>query len=264
MEWILGYLFAGALVGFFAGLLGIGGGMTLVPILSAMFAAQALTDSHTVHMALATAMASAAFTSSASVREHARNDAVDWAIVKRFVPGMVVGSLAATLAAGWLPQRTLAIAFAVIVYAAAVQMLLGKKPTASRPIPGAIGATLIGTSIGTLSGLVSAGGTFLLMPVLLFCGVTMHRAIGTGAAIGIPVTAVGTIGYVIGGWQRTDLPDPHLGFVYLPALIALVVGSWITAPIGARSAHQLPVITLKRVFALLLFVLATKMVVTYA
>ncbi len=253
----------GALVGFLAGLLGIGGGMTLVPILAALFAAQTLTTDHNVHLALATAMASAAFTSSVSVREHHKHGAVDWSVVKRMVPGMMTGSLLSTFAAGWLTQRTLAMAFGVIVYAGATQMLLGKKPAAARDLPNAAPLFFIGLFIGVLSGLVSAGGTFLLMPVLLYCGIAMHTAIGTGAAIGIPVTVIGTLGYIAGGWRVSDLPDWHLGFVYLPALAALVAGSVATAPLGARMAHRLPVATLKRIFALLMYALATRMVVTY-
>ncbi|MBL8522633.1 MAG: sulfite exporter TauE/SafE family protein, partial [Betaproteobacteria bacterium] len=111
--------------------------------------------------------------------------------------------------------------------------------------------------------LVSAGGTFLIMPVMLYCGVAMHTAIGTGAAIGIPVTVIGTLGYIAAGWRVADLPEYHLGFVFLPALAALVAGSIFTAPMGARLAHKLPVATLKRIFALLMYVLATKMVVSY-
>ncbi len=263
MIWLLIYISTGALVGFLAGLLGIGGGMTLVPILATLFATQALSADHNVHMALATAMASAAFTSSASVREHQRHGGVDWTIVKLMVPGMVTGSLLSTLASGWVSQRTLAIAFAVIVYAAATQMLLAKKPHASRTMPGFSACFGIGIVIGTLSGLVSAGGTFLIMPVMLYCGVAMHKAIGTGAAIGIPVTVIGTLGYIVSGWRMPDLPEYHLGFVYLPALMALVAGSIFTAPVGARLAHRLPVATLKRIFAILMFALATKMAVLY-
>ncbi len=263
MIWLVTYAATGALVGFLAGLLGIGGGMTLVPILATLFTAQALSSDHNVHLALATAMASAAFTSSASVREHHRHQAVDWALVKRMVPGMVTGSLLSTLASGWISQRSLAMAFAFIVYGAATQMLLGRKPHASRTLPGALPLFAIGVFIGVLSGLVSAGGTFLVMPVMLFCGVAMHTAIGTGAAIGIPVTAIGTLGYIASGWRVGDLPEFHLGFVYLPALAALVVGSILTAPMGARMAHRLPVATLKRIFAVLMYVLATKMVVSY-
>jgi uncharacterized membrane protein YfcA len=259
MSWIAAYAMAGALVGFLADLLGIGGGMTLVPILTAMFAAQSLGGDHTVHMALATAMASAAFTASASVREPHRHGAVDRTLVNRFVPGMVTGSLVSTFASGWASQRVLALSFAAIVLVAAAQMALGKKPNAARRLPGAAGWFAIGLLMGLLSGLVSAGGTFLVIPVMLYCGVAMHTAIGTGAAIGIPVTVVGTIGYIASGWRVPHLPEWTLGFVSLPALVALVAASFFTAPRGARVAHRLPVVALKRVFALLMFALALRM-----
>jgi len=263
MIWLGTYALTGALVGFLAGLLGIGGGMTLVPVLAALFAAQTLTTDHNVHMALATAMASAAFTSSASVREHHRHRAVDWTVVKRMAPGMMTGSLLSTFVSGWISQRGLAIAFAAIVYVGATQMLLGRKPQASRTLPGTGPLFAIGLVLGMLSGLVSAGGTFLVMPVMLYCGIAMHTAIGTGAAMGIPVTLIGTLGYVAAGWRVDDLPEYHLGFVFLPALGALVAGSIITAPMGARMAHRLPVMALKRIFALLMYLLATKMAVSY-
>jgi len=263
MTWLAAYAVAGALVGFLAGLLGIGGGMTLVPVLAAMFLAQGLTLDHNVHMALGTAMASIIFTSSASVREHHKHGAVDWRIVRRMVPGMLLGALLSTVASGWIPQRTLALAFAVIVFAGATQIFLGTKPSAHAAMPGALPVFGVGTVIGIISGLVSAGGTFLTVPFMLFCGVRMHTAIGTGAAIGIPVAVVGTIGFIVSGWRVPDLPSSSLGFVLLPALAMLVLGSVITAPMGARFAHKLPVQTLRRVFACLLYVLATKMVVTY-
>ena len=176
---------------------------------------------------------------------------------------MAAGSLVSTFATGWMSQRNLALAFAVIVYLAATQMLLGKKPTAARTLPSAVPMFLIGLVIGMFSGLVSAGGTFLIMPVLLYCGITMHVAIGSGAAIGIPVTVIGTLGYIAAGWSVPGLPDHHLGFVLLPALAAIVAGSIITAPMGARMTHRLPVTTLKKIFAVLMFALATKMAVTY-
>jgi uncharacterized membrane protein YfcA len=168
-----------------------------------------------------------------------------------------------TLASGFISQRALAISFAAIVYGGATQILLGRKPVAGRSLPGAAGLLAIGILIGVICGLVSAGGTFLTVPFMLFCGVTMHVAIGTGAAIGVPIAVVGTIGYIISGSQIEGLPPYSLGFVYLPALAALVIASVLTAPLGARAAHRLPVLTLKRVFACLLYLLATKMVVTY-
>ncbi len=263
LPWLGAYAIAGAVVGFLAGLLGIGGGMTLVPVLAALFAAQQFAPDHAVHLALATAMASIVFTSSASVREHHRHGAVDWALVKLLAPGMVAGALLSTVVSGWIPQRLLALSFAAIVYAGATQMMLGRKPQAHSRMPGPLGVGLAGLVIGTICGLVSAGGAFLTVPFMLRFGVPMHRTIGTGAAVGVPVAVVGTVGYVISGWRVDALPDLSLGFVYLPALAALVAGSVLTAPLGARAAHRLPVQTLKRVFAVLLYALATRMLVSF-
>jgi uncharacterized protein len=263
MIWLAAYLLAGAVVGFLAGLLGIGGGMTLVPVLAALFAAQILTPDHTVHLALATAMASAFFTSTSSALEHRKHGALDWSLVRLMAPGMVTGTLASTFASGWIPQRALALIFAAIVYAAAVQLLLGKKPQGGHRFPSAPAMFAISFVIGVMSGLVSAGGTFLAMPVMLYYGVAMHTAIGTGAAIVVPVTLIGTLGYMLAGWGTPGLPPYTVGFVFLPALAAIVAGSVFTAPVGARMAHRLPVLTLKRIFAYLMLALATKMVVTY-
>ncbi len=261
--WTLAYFATGAFVGFLAGLLGIGGGMTLVPVLAAMFTAQQFAPEHTVHLALGTGMASVMFTSSASVRTHHRLGGVDWALVRRMGPGMVVGTLLATALSGWMPQRALALAFAAIVYVGATQILLGRKPSAGRALPGTPALLGIGLLIGVVCGLVSAGGAFITVPFMLFCGVAMTTAIGTGAALGVPVAVVGTIGFVFSGWAVPELPPLALGFVYGPALVGIVAGSVLTAPMGARAAHRLPVTTLRRIFAGLLYVLATKMLWTY-
>lgn len=263
MLWIAAYLLTGTVIGFFAGLLGIGGGMTMVPILAGLFAAQALAPAHGLHLALGTAMAGVMFTSGSSVREHHKLGGVDWDIVKRLGPAMAAGTLLSSYAAGWLPQRTLALAFALIVYGGATQIWLGRKPTAERGLPGTVGLWSVGLVIGMISGLVSAGGTFLSMPFMLWCGVPMRRAIGTGAALGLPVALLGTAGFVVSGWRIEGLPAWSLGFVYLPALAAVVVASMVTAPFGARAAHRVPVATLRRLFALMLYALATKMLVTY-
>jgi len=260
--WFLGYAAAGALVGLLAGLLGIGGGMTLVPILAALFDAQALAPGHSVHLALGTAMASAVLTASASVHAHHRRGAVDWRIAAQLAPGLILGSLLSSVASGWIPQRDLALAFALIVYGGATQILLG-RPAASAAMPGRTATLLIGLAIGVVCGLVSAGGAFLTVPWMLFCGVPMLTAIGTGAAIAVPVVLVGTIGYVATGWHAPGLPPLALGFVYVPALLALVFASSLTASVGAHLAHRLPVAVLKRVFAVLLYVLATRMAVHY-
>jgi uncharacterized membrane protein YfcA len=262
--WLAAYAVAGAIVGVLAGLLGIGGGMTLVPILSALFSAQALAPGYTVHLALGTAMASIVFTSSASVRAHHQRRAVDWRIVRQLAPGTVIGALLATLASGFVSQRALALSFAVIVYVGALQMLFGGRPSAARGLPAAPALLAIGIAIGIICGLVSAGGAFMTVPLMLYCGVPLVTAIGTAAAIGIPVAVVGTAGYIVSGSGAAGLPEATLGFVFLPALVALVVASSLTAPLGASLAHRLPVATLKRIFAVLLFALATRMIVVYA
>jgi uncharacterized membrane protein YfcA len=261
--WLLAYALTGAFVGFLAGLLGIGGGMTLVPILAAMFAAQHLAPDHTVHLALGTGMASVMFTSSASVRMHHRLGGVDWALVRRLGPPMVAGTLLSTSLSAWVPQRALALAFAVIVYAGATQILLGRKPAPGRTPPGTPALVAIGLAIGVVCGLVSAGGAFLTVPFMLFCGVAMTTAIGTGAALGVPVAVIGTVGFVFSGWRVSDLPPLAVGFVHLPALAGIVAGSMLTAPWGARAAHRLPVKILRRIFAALMYLLATKMAWTY-
>ncbi|SMP64916.1 sulfite exporter TauE/SafE family protein [Noviherbaspirillum suwonense] len=263
MAWFAIYLASGAFVGILAGLLGIGGGMTLVPVLAALFTAQHFAPDHIVHLALGTAMASIVFTSASSVREHWRLGGVDLAIVRRMAPGMVTGSLLSTLAAGWIAQRHLALAFAVIVYAGATQMILNRKPAAARPLPGAAPLFGAGLVIGTICGLVSAGGAFLTVPFMLWCGVPLRTAIGTAALLGIPVAVIGTVGYLVSGWSIPQLPAWSAGFILLPALLGLVSGSIVTAPFGARLAHRLPVLALKRIFALLLYLLATKMLLTY-
>ena len=261
--WLLAFAVAGAAVGLLAGLLGIGGGMTLVPILAALFDAEGLSADHGVHLALGTAMASAVLTASASVRAHHLRGAVDWRVAAHLAPGMVCGSMLSSVSSGWVDQRHLALAFALIVYGGATQMLLGRRTDRVVALPGRAVTLAVGLAIGVVCGLVSAGGTFLTVPWMLHCGVPMLTAIGTGAAIAIPVVFVGTVGYVITGWHAPDLPPHSFGFVYLPALLALVLASGPMATAGARIAHRLPVVVLKRIFALLLYVLATRMAVHY-
>ena len=263
MTWLAGYALAGALIGFVAGMLGVGGGMMLVPIMVALFGAQGFVAGHLVHLALGTAMASIVFTSGASVREHHKLGAVDWAIVKRMTPGMITGTLVATAASGLVPQRELALAFAVIVICAAIQMFFGKKPKAERTLPGPVPLFLVGTAIGVIAGLVSAGGAFVAMPFMMFCGVRAIVAIGTAAALSVPVAVMGTIGYAIAGWNVAGLPPYSVGFIYLPALAAIVCTSVLTAPFGARLAHRLPVQVLKRCFAVLLLCLAARMLYSF-
>jgi uncharacterized membrane protein YfcA len=258
--WIAAYLALGAFAGVFAGMLGIGGGLVLVPALALMFAAQAqFPAGEILHVALGTSMASIIFTAIASIRTHHRHGAIRWDVVKTITPGILVGTGLGTLVAASVPTRPLAVFFTFFVCLVAVQMAMNLKPKATRELPGSGGIAGVGLGIGVLSSLVAIGGGSLTVPFLTWCNVRIQHAIGTSAAVGLPIAMGGTAGYVFNGWGMAGLPAGSLGYVYLPALAILVAATMVTAPVGARLAHRLPVATLKRIFAGLLILLAAKM-----
>ena len=257
----LAYLGIGALVGFAAGLLGIGGGVVMVPLLVLVFAAQGLPSEHVLHLALGTALAAMVFTSIASMRAHHAHGAVDWRIARAMSPGMLAGSFCAALIAGLIPTRPLALLFTALVFYAATQILLDLKPPSTRELPGALGIFTAGTIIGAVSSLVAAGGAFLTIPFLTWCKVPLRRAIGTAAANGLPIAMAGTAGYVVHGLRVRELPSPSIGFVYLPALGLVVLTSMLAAPLGAALAHRLPIKQLRTVFAVLLYGFAIRMLI---
>ncbi|WP_324779667.1 sulfite exporter TauE/SafE family protein [Thiobacillus sedimenti] len=249
----------GLVVGFLAGLLGVGGGLIIVPALIFLLHGQGLAAGMEPQLALGTSLASILFTSLSSVRAHHRHGAVEWPVVRRIASGIVVGTLAGAMLATQMPATVLKVFFVVFLFYAATQMWLDFKPTPHRALPGRAGTAVAGGLIGAVSSWVGIGGGTLSVPFMLWHNVPLHRAIATSAAIGFPIAVAGAAGYVLGGWHAPGLPSGSLGFVYLPALAGIVVGSVLTAPLGARTAHRLPVRRLKRVFALLLFALALRM-----
>jgi uncharacterized membrane protein YfcA len=259
MGWWLAYPAIGLLAGFLAGLLGIGGGAVMVPMLVFVFTAQQLPAEHLLHVALATSMATIVFTSLSSMRAHHAHAAVDWRIALALAPGMLAGSFGAALLAGLIPTRPLAMLFTALVILVGTQLLLDLKPRSTRPLPGSLGLFVAGAAIGGVSSLAAAGGAFLAIPFLAWCGVPLRRAIGTAAATGLPIALAGSAGYVVQGWGAPGLPPGSLGYVYLPALAMVVVMSMLAAPFGARLAHRLPVKRLRMVFALMFYALALRM-----
>lgn len=252
---ILAFLALGAAVGFSAGLLGIGGGMLLVPFLTFLFTIKGVPGERVVHMAVATSLATIMFTSISSVRAHHQRGAVSWHIVKVLAPGILIGSWIGPWIGKQLNSAGLAMFFAVFVAISATQMLLDKKPAASRELPGPLGMFATGGVIGILSGLVGAGGGFVSVPFMTWCNVKIHDAVATSAALGFPIALAGTLSNIYYGMNTPDLPPGSLGFVYLPALLIVSLASVLTAPLGARTAHSLPVKSLQKVFALSLFAL---------
>lgn len=257
--WILSFLLLGAFVGFMAGLLGVGGGGIMVPVLTTLFLYQGVPAEHVVHLALGTSMASIIVTSISSLRAHNSAGAVLWQVVKVMSPGIVLGTFLATFIAAYASSFYLAIFFSLFMAVVSLQMFFNKKPNASRELAGNGGLLLGGSGIGAVSALVSTGGGSLTVPYLVWQNVDIKKAIGTSAAIGLPIAIAGTVGYVINGWSNTSLSHHTLGFVYLPAVLFISITSFITAPFGAKLAHRLPVKLLKKLFALLLIILSIKM-----
>jgi uncharacterized membrane protein YfcA len=259
MNWWLSYLVLGAFTGFFAGLLGIGGGSVMVPLLVLLFSAQQFPGDEVMRMALGTSMAAILFTSISSVRAHHAHGAVRWPIVARITPGILLGTLLGADLAKRMPSSGLAILFVVFISYVAVQMILGFKPKASREMPGTAGTMLVGVGIGAFSCLVAIGGGALSVPFMTWCNVRMQHAIGTSSAIGFPIAVGGAAGYIFNGLRVPELPPYSLGFVYLPAVAGMVATSVLTAPLGARLTHRLPVKRLRQIFAAVLLILALNM-----
>lgn len=264
MDWvnIVQFLALGAVTGLVAGLFGIGGGGLMVPVLMLLFTAADLGGEHRVHLALGTSMAAIVPTALASLRVHHRHGAVLWPVVARMAPGVLMGTFVATFVAASLPPEPLAVIFSVFMAYVSLQMIVNRKPVPSRQLPGTGGLVLAGSGIGGLSALVAIGGGSLTVPFLSWCNVRLPVAIGTSAAVGLPIAVAGALGYMLNGWGTDGLPAHTLGFVYWPAALSIVCFSALTAPLGARLAHRLPVTWLKRLFALMLMALSIEMLRT--
>lgn len=262
-EWWWAYLALGAFVGLLSGLLGIGGGAAMVPVLALLFAAQGFAVPHGVHLALGTSLATILFTATSSVLSHHRHAAVNWKLMRALVPGVMAGTFAGALLAGVLDARLLSVVFTVLIFYVATRMLLERGSAADRPFPGALATSAAGGGIGLLSSLTATGGASMVVAFLVSRSVPVHEAIGTAAGVSWALAAAGTAGYIAAGLGAGALPPWSLGFVHLPALAWIVAASVLTAPLGARLAHRTAARTLKRVFALVLYALATGMLVRF-
>ncbi len=246
----------GTCTGFLAGLLGIGGGMIMVPFLTLILTHRNYPAEYTVKMAVATSLATIAFTSLSSVRAHHRRGAVLWHVVKVLAPGILVGSLLGAQVAHALPAKWLGTFFAIFVAFSATQMLLNRKPKPSRTLPGPLASFGVGTVIGGLSSLVGAGGAFVSVPFMTWCNVRIHDAVGTSAALGFPIALAGTIGYIWAGHALPQMPPGSIGYLYLPGLVIISIASMLMAPVGARAAHRMDIAPMRKLFAFVLYGLA--------
>ena len=246
----------GAIAGFLAGLLGIGGGMIMVPFMTIILSAKGFPADYVVKMAVATSLATICFTSISSVRAHHKRGAVMWPVVWVLAPGILVGSLIGAQIAVAMPSKALSILFSLFVAFSATQMFLDRKPKPTRVLPGSVGMFGVGNVIGMLSALVGAGGAFVSVPFMTWCNVKIHNAVATSSSLGFPIAFAGTLSYILAGQHLPEMPAGAVGYVYLPGLVFISLASMTTAPFGARTAHRMDIRPLKRAFAVVLYMLA--------
>lgn len=259
VEWILLYLMLGAFVGFMAGLLGVGGGGILVPLLVTIFSYQNIGQENIVHLALGTSLACMMISSSSSAYAHKIKGNVVWKMVFGMVPGITIGTLMVTHIAADINATYIALFFAAFMALVAVQMFMNWKPKPSSRPTKLQSLIMAGAGIGSISALAAVGGGFLAVTYFTFKNIEMKKAVGNSAAIGLPIAITGTMGYLISGWSKT-LNDPYTyGFIYLPAFIVISIASFITAPLGASYSTNLPDKKLKRIFAIVSLLLSLKM-----
>ena len=256
-------LLLGALVGFLAGLLGIGSGLVIVPVLVMLLPAFDIVPvGQAILVAIATSLASIIITATSSVLAHHRWGNVPWSVAGAIVTGAAIGAWSVGYLAHNISGAVLQMIFGVAVLLLALRMLGSRSAVGIRSLPGPWVITAISAVLGGIASLLGIGGGALFVPMLNYFSVDMRRAIGCAAASGIAIAVFGTLGYVIAGWQHYQLSDGFIGYIYLPALLGIVTTSVFTAPLGAKLAQQLPVLTIKRVFGIFLLLVAAKMILS--
>jgi uncharacterized membrane protein YfcA len=253
------YLAIGAVAGVLAGLLGVGGGLVIVPALVWVYRGHGFDEAIVAHLAVGTSLATIVATSISSVRAHHRRRAVLWPLAARLAPGIVVGAWIGAAVADRLSTVWLQRVVGVFALAVAVQMLRRVRPTGHRDLPGALGMVAAGGVIGGLSGIVGIGGGSLTVPFLTWCRVDIRNAVATSAACGFPIAVAGATGFIVTGWTAPTLPPGSSGYVYWPAFAGIALASVLSAPLGAHLAHTLPVLVLRRVFAVVLAVVGARL-----
>lgn len=253
------YLLLGGIAGVLAGLLGVGGGLVIVPVLAWLFYRSGISPEVVMHLAIGTSLATIVLTSISSVWAHHRRGAVLWSVFRQLTPGILLGAGLGAALADRLPSDSLRLIFGLFELGVALQMGLNLKPSPHRSLPGPWGLSAAGSVIGLVSAVVGIGGGTLTVPFLQWCNVTMRQAVATSSACGLPIAFGGALGFVITGWGTPMLPSLSSGYLYWPAFFGIVAASTLFAPVGARLAHRLPGATLKRFFALLLALLGLRM-----
>lgn len=261
METLLIYLLVGAFVGLIAGLLGVGGGLIIVPVLVFVFQEQGVSPDVMVHLAIGTSLATIAITSISSMHAHHRHGAVQWAVFLRLTPGIVVGALLGAVIADFLPTKAMRLWFGIFELLVAAQIGFNLTVAPRGHLPGKLGTGIAGGVIGAISAALGIGGGTLTTPFLVWCNFSLRQAVATSSACGLPIAVAGAAGFVATGWNEPGLPAWSSGYVYWPAFAGIVISSLMFAPLGAKLTHTLPVSVLRRFFAVFLAVLGVRMLI---
>lgn len=260
------YLAVGSVAGVLAGLLGIGGGLIIVPALAWVFQESGFPASALMHMAVGTSLATILATTASSVRAHHAQGAVRWDLAARLTPGVMAGPLAGAALAAGLSTRWMSGLFGVLELLVGGYMLAKRdrgpgEVEAPTSVPGTLKLVLAGAVIGTVSGVAGIAGGTLTVPLLVHWRVPVAQAIATSAAVGLPIGLSGSLGFVVTGWDEA-LPGGSLGYVYLPAVLGIALTSVTCAPLGARLTHRLPTRVLRRIFAVFLLLVGIRLLVS--
>jgi len=249
----------GSLVGFLAGLLGIGGGLIIVPALVYLLPLLGINGDIVMPIALATSLGAIVITSSSAALAHHHNKNIDWSLAKPLMLVVGIGALLGAFIADNLSTQTLTNFFAFMVLMLALYMLLSISSTKERELPSTLLLQLIGGITGIIASLMGIAGGAILVPTLTYFGLSMRKVIGIATVCGVMVALFGSLGYIITGLSQANLPLWSLGYIYLPALMGIVISSALFAPLGVKYVTKLPIKALKKFFAVFLILVAIKM-----
>lgn len=256
----IGLLGTGIVAGILAGLLGVGGGIVIVPVLFLLFDALNVSPSIAMHLAVGTSLCTIIPTSISSARSHHKRGAIDLALLRSWAPVIFVGALIGGVLAKFLESSVLTLIFGVVALVVSVNMAIPKTLVVAKELPnGPVGRGAVPLGIGTFSALMGIGGGTLSVPILSAFSFPVHRAVGTASAFGLVIAVPAVFGFVWAGWGVAERPPFSLGYVSLPAAVLIFSMSVLTAPVGSRIAHSLNPARLKLAFAIFLFLTALRM-----
>ncbi|MGH8224016.1 MAG: sulfite exporter TauE/SafE family protein [Woeseiaceae bacterium] len=253
-------LLTGVVGGIVSGLLGVGGGIVIVPVLELVLSLLGVDPAIRMHVAVGTSLATIVPTSIASSRAHSRRSSVDFALVRRWGIFVFVGAAFGVLIASHVHSRVLSGVFATVALIVALKMMLPFDDRhIAKEVPGGVIASAVPFSIGTISSMMGIGGGTLSVPILTLLAQPIHLAVGTASLLGLLIGIPGALGFIVAGFNHPDLPPGSLGFVNLIGLAVIAPATYIAAPLGARIAHWLQRRHLSIVFGVFLFVVAARM-----